>query len=326
MHRWYNRLVLFLMLLFPAHVAQASLAAATAQAESPAVTLRVAIQPHRQEALAQAKPSQALLYIQKIEGISFQTVTPFTPEEIDKYPDYIGAFAQHAALNLGSDNLQDIASINYLVQKYPDIGVILGDIAKNYAGEKFNNETRKTLNRANRTPIMSRAIAAQVVKSTLTYGLVSAVAGRSIDRGLNDVNDRLLEARNEDAPFNIPSWNSLLRNTGDTLGNEAVGYIKKLPRTIPVALGTTALTNIILREFDERVGDLLPDPKYNPSGDNSRRKKYALLKYFLRNQALPFVISNFIVAPAVDAATGVAKDASRGELFLVNWASIEFEL
>lgn len=295
--------------------------AVPASAESPAFTLRLDAAPAQaatsqgqpqtmKEAVAQAQPSQVFMGIGKKDGVSYQMVTDFTPAEIDAYPDYKGAFTQHAALNLGSDNPQDLEAIAHLVTKHPDMGIGLGQVAENYAGAKFNNDIRKIINRANRKPLMDCGQAAQVVKGSLTMGYVYSM----MLKNLNRVNDSVAD----ETPLNIGLG---------TMREDTVDYIKNLPINIPIGITTLALNNLILRGFDERVGDLWPCPPYDPKGKNEVREERMKLKKVLRDSILPAVLRNFVVAPVVNAAAKeVMSTYNTGDLLKVNWLSAEIEL
>lgn len=147
-----------------------SLAQVTAQSQASAKSVGDAIQ--------QAKPSQALLAFHTEDGLRFAVTTAFTPEEIDKYPQYIPAFTSHAAASLESENPQDVASISHLIEKYPDMAAYLDDFAayKYKKGGGMNNEVRKRLNKANRKPIMTQQMALGIAQSTPVYLAAGHVA------------------------------------------------------------------------------------------------------------------------------------------------------
>lgn len=327
------RIFLTVALVACAQSAQADLAVQAAPAPETLQAVVAQGQTRSVESLTalvtETKPSAVALDIgtDPQTGIRFTMEGDFTPDEIDQYPQYKNAFANHAADMLGSDNPADHAATNHLLAKYPDLASFLTGRAEALAGN-LNNEMRKSLNRANRQPIMTAQSAILIAGKAVAFDLAgtvhSAIGIESkmqkdlrkskidffdvyVNPGMkgNDVGyhycRRVDCIKKREASFSDDVWKAE--------SDELSRFTTRIPKTVTVAVGTAALTNLALRELDERVGDPLPTPKYRRGGDNTLHYAYTGVKYFLRNFAVPYLISTYGVAPLYDKAS----QAIRGE-------------
>ena len=308
-----------------------SLAQTSGQSQAPALSLP--------QAAEQAKPSTVALHYHRDEasGIRFLEVAPFTPKEIDRYPGYEGAFAEHAASHLESENPADIAAIAHLVHAYPEIAARLAAEAPNR--KTVHKDIKKALATSKRPPIMTVDKAVAIAKAAPAnsamwhliwgYRKASTDATQAIKHTEVFFGERKLSAFQFDNEVFISKMKALRASQDQTnaeilssFGNDVLKTVKTapkavvlgLPRAIPVGIGTAALMHVTLREFDERVGDPFPCPKYDPKSKNVAYHSCVYAKWALRNVVVPWALSNFVVAPIYDKTTSSIKDLAAQQI------------
>lgn len=296
--------------------APVSLAQATAQSQAPAATLA--------QATEQAKPSTVTLGVMQEQGIRMVITTQFTPEEIDRYSGFEGAFAEHAAKCLESENPADVAAVAHLVHSHPEVAEKLAGIAPNY---KVHKDIKKALSTSKRPPVMTLKKAAEIAKNAplelagmhLAWGLIHA-----LNAGSQEYEKWEVLATHELLPVVHPvivkcfkdatdrqsalGWSKFTHTLQEPIRTAPKTVLNQLPRAIAVGVGTAALSHVALREFDERVGDPLPCPPYDPKGNNRAHEACKLLKMALRDFVVPMAISTFVVARAIDKTTEAIQD------------------
>jgi hypothetical protein len=286
----------------PAPAQPASLAQTTAQSQAPAATLAQAAQ--------QPQPSTVALGIGEDAGIRYVMTTQFTPEEIDQYPGYEKAFALHAVSRLESENPQDMAAISHLVNRHPQFADYLERVAA-YKKSKMHPTVKRDIFRAKR-PIMNAPMAAQIAGMTVLGTAWESVRPKAAmqEFGVNSVS--LLSSLIFEDDFRAEAGGEMRRG----VSNIPKDLYEQLPTNIAVNIGTVAAYNVLTRELEERFGDPLPMPAYDPKSNNITRYSYMAIKWGA-SQIVCSLIAGFIVAPIINTTTSTAstvKDAINGPI------------
>lgn len=306
----FNKILLTLAIV-GVQQAQASLAQATAPQAPEGNLAQVTGQAQDRSAVQIVptdKPSQVLLGVVQIGDVHCKMAAHFTSAEIDKYPDYKDRFGAHAAAHLESSNSQDVAAIVHLIYAYPDIAGSLAVEAVNRTGA-ISQDIRDALANSERPAPITVSGAVSAAKNATVWGL-----GWSLLAVLQAEGNRkkILGAAEKALGANMVAGRPAdrlvhaLRNKRESLNADVSAqqkgilgqFCNDLPRTVTVAVGTAALTTVILREFDERVA--LKAPEYDPKSDNTKFFSYQVANLVVRNVALPYVLS-YVLGYTYDA-------------------------